>query len=128
MSVVAFGTARPVLTRKIIDVVKRARVDLSDEKRTQRDLASAFEQCGIEHQREFRLSPKDIVDFLITDIALEVKLKSGSSKMDIYRQLVRYSEHAQVASIILASNLSMGLPEELSGKPVYFVPLGRAWI
>ena len=32
------------------------------------------------------------------------------------------------SSLVLASNLSMGLPAEIDGKDAYFVKLGDAWL
>lgn len=128
MSVVSFGQSRPVLIRKVADLVARARIDLSDEKRSQRDLADVFTTHGLDFKREVKLSPRDIVDFMFSDIALEVKLKGSAGKMDIFRQLERYCQSDAVQAIILASNLSMGLPETINGKPCFFITLGRAWI
>lgn len=111
----------------IINLLQRARLDLSDEKTTQREMADIFYRAGVVHEREVRLSPRDIPDFMIGDIAVEVKLK-GARKMDIYKQLKRYAGHERVNHIILATNITMGLPEEIEGKSVYFVGLGQAWL
>lgn len=109
------------------NLISGARLDLSDEKRTQTDLALVFEQRGIAFERECRLSQGDIPDFLIDGVAVEVKLK-GARKKDVFRQLGRYAKHDRVKAIMLVTNLTMGLPETLEGKPVYFVALGRAWL
>lgn len=115
------------MINKIYQLISAARIDLSDEKRTQSDLESLFKSHGIEHERECRLSAGDIPDFMIDDIAVEVKLR-GARKKDIYRQLERYAKHDRVRHIMLVTNLSMGLPDTIEGKPVYFCALGRAWI
>jgi hypothetical protein len=111
----------------VLTVIRNTRLDLSDEKRTQADLAHALTAQGIAFEREVRLSAADIPDFMVGDIAIEVKIR-GARKMDIYRQLVRYAKHERVGSLILATNMTMGLPEQLEGKPVFFVALGRAWL
>lgn len=128
MAVIKFGENPLVLTKRVVEIISRARVDLSDEKRTQRDISEVFTGAGIPHEREVKLTKKDIVDFMVGDVAVEVKLKTGTSKMDIYRQLVRYAESEKVKALVLVTNLAMGLPETIKGKPVYFVSLGRAWI
>lgn len=128
MAVIKFGENPLVLTKRVVEIITRARVDLSDEKRTQRDIAEVFTGAGIPHEREVKLTKKDIVDFMVGDVAVEVKLKTGASKMDIYRQLERYAESEKVKALVLVTNLAMGLPETIKGKPVYFVSLGRAWI
>lgn len=111
----------------VLRTLRTARLDLSDEKRTQNDLAQALTAQGIAFEREVRLSAGDIPDFIVGDVAIEVKLK-GARKMHVFRQLVRYAKHDRVRSLILATNLTMGLPEQLEGKPVFFVALGRAWL
>lgn len=128
MSVIQFSENRLVLTKRVIEIIRRARVNLSDEKQTQIDIAEVLTANHIPYQREVRLTKKDIVDFMVGDVAVEVKLKTGASKADVYRQLVRYAESKQVGALVLATNLSMGLPETINEKPVYFISLGRAWL
>lgn len=111
----------------LVSIIRASRVDLSTEKRAQADLESVLQQAGVTYEREVRLSPQDIVDFLIDGIAVELKIKSANKK-DVYRQLCRYATHERVKCILLASNLSMGLPEQISGKDVYFVRLGEGWL
>lgn len=104
------------------------RVDLSDEKAAQAQIAEALTAAGLAFEREARLSPRDRPDFLfpVPGLVLEVKLRAR--KMDIWRQLARYAEHERVRAIILASNTAMTLPPEIVGKPLAFVSLGRAWL
>lgn len=127
MSIISFKSSWQASAKTVVELIQATRLDLSDEKRTQLNLADALKQAGIGFEREVRLSPADIVDFMVSGVAIEVKLK-GSRKMDVYRQLVRYAEHDSVKAIVLATNLTMGLPAELDGKPVYFVSLARAWL
>lgn len=115
------------MIENVLTAIRTARLDLSDEKRTQSDLACVLSTQGIPFEREVRLSAGDIPDFMVGDIAVEVKIR-GARKMDIYHQLVRYAKHERVGSLILATNITMGLPEQLEGKPVFFVALGRAWL
>ncbi len=104
----------------------------------QSGISVALASAGIPFEREHRLSAEDIPDFLIPCpraltqwIAVECKLKGpggGPRKIDIYRQIERYTRHPEVAAIILASNLSMGLPAEIRGKPVYAASLSKGWL
>ena len=122
----------------LVRLLSRTRAALSSEKAMQSDIAAALTAAGISFEREYRLSAEDIPDFLIPCppeltqwVALECKLKSrspGPRKIDIYRQIERYARHREVAAIILASNLSMGLPPEIDGKPVYAASLSMGWI
>lgn len=111
----------------IVGVIHAARIDLSDEKRAQSDIAAAFAAAGITARREVRLAPGDIIDFVIDGVGVEVKLRS-SRKREIFRQLRRYAGHPEIRSLVLASNLAMGLPAEIDGKPLAVASLGRAWL
>lgn len=105
------------------------RFPLSDEKRLQQAIEEEFQRAGVLYSREHLLSGtdrKDIIDFVIGDTGIEVKIKGG--KLAIYRQLERYAEHDELACIVLVTNVAMGLPEEISGKPVHMVNLARAWL
>ena len=131
--------------KSIVRLFSRTRVALSSEKAMQSDIAAALTAGSVPFEREHRLSIEDIPDFLIqmpqvhtpcaralTEwIAVECKLKGrggGPRKIDIYRQIERYARHPEVAAIILASNLSMGLPAEIGGKPVYAASLSKGWL
>ena len=99
---------------------------LSDEKRLQAEMAVQFEKAAIRFSREVRLGEGDIIDFMVGSIGIEVKIKGR--KIDIYRQIERYCGHQVITSLVLATNVAMGMPAEVSGKPVFVVNLGRAWI
>jgi hypothetical protein len=108
--------------------VRAYRLDLSDEKRTQSQLAEVLTGAGIAFEREKRLSAGDIVDFLVGGgVALEVKLK-GQRKMEIFRQLQRYAAHESVTALVLVTIVAMGLPVEIGGKPAYYATLSRSWM
>lgn len=111
----------------LVNLIRSARIDLSDEKRAQYDLEQLLRKAEVLFEREVRLSEIDIVDFLVEDVGIEVKLR-GARKKEVYRQLCRYARHDRVGSLILASNLSMGLPAQIEGKDAYFVRLGEGWL
>lgn len=112
----------------VVRLIQRLRLDLSSEKQVQAQIEQALSAEGIVFEREKRLSPQDIPDFLIEGgIVVECKMR-GARKMDIYRQLRRYAAYPEVRALILASNLVMGLPPELNGKPVYAASLSRGWV
>jgi hypothetical protein len=111
----------------IIQLLRSTTIDLSNEKRAQADVEKVLTLSGIPFQREVRLSSEDVVDFFVEGVALELKLK-GAKKKEVYRQLCRYAKHPSVTVLVLASNLSMGLPAVIEGKDAYFVKLGEAWL
>lgn len=112
----------------IIGLIESARLDLSDEKRLQADLAAVLTGAGIQFTRELVLSARDIPDFFIEDgTTIECKLRHAQ-KTAVYRQLQRYASHKEVTSIILATNLSMTLPETINGKLAYMASLSKGWL
>ena len=113
----------------IIKLLHSHRIDLSTEKRAQNDIEAVLVQNAIPHFREYRLSERDIPDFFLEQcgLAIEVKMK-GAAKMAVYRQLERYAAHNEVRLLLLVTNLSMGLPPEVGGKPAHYASLGRAWL
>lgn len=115
------------MIQTLIGLIRSARIDLSTEKRAQADVEQVLTQGGIAYDREVSLTLTDIIDFMVEDVGIELKLK-GARKKDVYRQLCRYARNPRVGSLILASNLSMGLPAQIEGKDVYFVRLGEAWL
>lgn len=112
---------------KIIEVIRRSKIDLSNEKQSQSDIASVFESEGILFEREVRLSESDVIDFMVGDVGIEVKLR-GANKKSVFRQLTRYATHEQVKSLILVTNTSMGLPPQIEGKDVFYVSLAEGWM
>jgi hypothetical protein len=118
--------------RLAVDVVRllqRAQLDLSSEKHLQECIASLLESVGIAFEREIRLSDRDIPDFLLAGgIAIECKMRNKARKVAVYKQLCRYAEHEAVKVLVLASNMSIGLPPEINGKPVYVASLSHGWL
>lgn len=116
------------LVPELVRLIQRHRFDLSNEKSMQAQLAEVLEANHIEFVREKPLSERDTPDFIVAGgIVIECKMRSAR-KMDVYRQLCRYAEHKEVAVLVLATNLSMGLPSEIGGKPAFFASLSRGWL
>lgn len=113
---------------QLVRLIQCYRLDLSTEKRLQADLADALERANITFEREKHLSDRDIPDFLVAGgVVIECKMHCAR-KIAIYRQLCRYAEHPAVRAIIMASNVSMGLPSSINGKPVFVASLSRGWL
>ena len=115
------------LSRVISSIVQRGRFDLSDEKRTQTQLADALTAAGLPFAREHALSEGDVVDFLVAGI-LAVELKIKGSKKAIFRQLERYAGHDCVHAILLVSALAIPLPATIKGKPAATASLAFGWL
>ena len=114
--------------KAIVRLLQSGRFDLSSEKRLQADIEALFLAKGVVFEREARVAPRDIPDFLVDGcIAVECKMRNAK-KMDVFKQMSRYSELPNVKVLILASNLSMVIPPTLNGKPALMASLSRGWI
>lgn len=100
---------------------------LANEKNLQADMADVFKEAGLVLEREVRVGPREIIDFLGAGVGIEVKIK-GSSKREIYRQLERYAQSDRIEQLVLVTNVPMGMPPEINGKPVYVHNLALAWL
>lgn len=111
----------------IVELLTTRRLPLADEKILQAAITDVLFADGLSFEREVRLGPRDIVDFMVDGrIAIEVKIKGG--RREIFRQLKRYAAHAAVGEMVLATNVPMGLPETIDGVPVSIAALGRGWL
>lgn len=110
----------------IMQVLSGCRLPLTNEKRLQEAIALEFDAVGFDYGREHRLSDSDIIDFRLGDVGVEVKIKGG--KREIYHQMERYAAHDVLKELILVSNVAMGFPPALKGKPIYFLNLAKAWL
>ena len=107
---------------KIGELLSQYKFNLSSEKRLQAEIEQVLTDNGIDYEREYHLGEYGFVDFFIEGIAVEIKTK-GKVKA-IYRQCRGYCEHEDVKSLILVTNTSMGLPDEINNKPCFVLNLG----
>lgn len=111
----------------LVSKLHRTRIDLSNEKVTQQQISSILDAMGAPYQREYRLDQKNIVDFFIDGVAIEVKLNK-TAVMNIYRQCERYCAFDAVKQLLLVTNRAMTLPTQINGKHTCIVSLGRGWL
>lgn len=127
-SVDILSPAPEELVQCVARLVAKTRISVSTEKAMQADLEHLLTAAAIPFLREHRLSDTDIPDFIVGDgVVLECKLR-GARKLLIFRQLERYAAHSRVKALVLVSNVSMGLPEFIDGKPLYHVSVSTAWM
>ncbi|ODP35094.1 hypothetical protein [Pandoraea sp. ISTKB] len=131
------GTLNSVTTQQqepepaiaLVRLLQQHRFDLSTEKHLQAEIEDVLLKAGITFEREKRLSAGDIPDFLVAGgVVVECKIRDKSRKIEVFKQLQRYAQHPSVSAIVLASNMAMGLPPDINGKPVYAASLSRGWI
>jgi hypothetical protein len=115
--------------QKIIAELSKQRIIIYDEKSVQKQIFDilAMNYYQFNHMsREFRLDSKNIIDILIEDIGVEIKIK-GSPK-SIYYQCERYCQFDQIKKLVLITNKVMRLPKEINGKPCYIYNLSKNWL
>ncbi len=114
---------------EIVRLLRCCRFDLSSEKHLQEGVEQAFKDKGLVFEREKRLSQQDIPDFFVAGgVVVECKMRNKARKMAIYQQITRYAAYPEVTAVVLASNVSMGLPPEINGKPIYAASLSAGWL
>jgi predicted AAA+ superfamily ATPase len=103
------------------------RFSLENEKLLQLQIENALLTNNIPHSKEYVLDKHNIIDFLCNNgIGIEVKIKG--SKRSIYEQVLKYSQFADVKSIILITNKSIGNPPLHENKTLNVLNLGTAWL
>lgn len=119
---------RPDPVTGIATLLRNARFHFANERDLQKGIAQLFDQQGLTYAREFVLSKRDRVDFLVTPdlllparVAVEVKL--GGSLPRLFEQVQRYALHDLVSEIVLVVSRSkfLDIPPEVSDKPVQVV-------
>jgi len=80
---------------RIATHLKRARYRFSTEAILQASIAGVLDVGGFVFEREARLSDKERVDFMIGDVAVEVKIKGAF--IAVVEQLGRYAAVERVA-------------------------------
>lgn len=112
----------------IVTYVKRllstSRLSLHDEMTLQREMTALL--APLDPANPYRLDDKNIIDFFIKGVGIEVKIKG--SRQEIYRQCVRYCGFEEIQCLVLVTNRAMGFPKEINGKPTYVINLGLAWL
>lgn len=116
------------LAHAVLAALRGSRIDLTDEKRAQVDVAALLEGARIPFEREKRLGAAAVLDFFVASrLALEVKM-NRSVPSTIYRQVERYCRLDEVRGLLLVTNRAMGLPGTIAGKPAFYLSLGRSWL
>jgi hypothetical protein len=111
---------------ELVQVLKHQRFALHQEKELQAGIEQLLIQKSIEYTREVPLSKGSIIDFMVGNIGIEVKIKSAPKS--IYYQCVRYCQFQEVNSIILLTNKIIKLPSTINKKPTRVINLGEAWL
>lgn len=110
----------------IVTALSRCRFSLAREKETQAEIAAIFDRASIGHRREVDLGDRNIIDFMLGEIGIEVKI--DGSKRAIFAQCKRYCETGKLSDLILVTNVATGFPPAIAGVPCFVVSLGKGWL
>ena len=108
------------LRTEILTMCRSLRCQTTNEKELQDALEILLRPSCSTLEREKRLGPKDVVDFLANG-SIGIEVKTDGSWMAVTRQLQRYAEYPQVRRIILVTTRrkhASEVPGSLRGKPV----------
>lgn len=89
----------------IFQILSGYKFSLSSEKALQEEIANILKMRNITFKREVKLSENSFIDFFLSDIGIEVKIKGTAS--GIYRQLAKYCASEKINALILLTNRSM---------------------
>lgn len=108
---------------RLREILGAYRYSFVNERDLQDGIAQVLRLRGIRFDRELRLAPEDVPDFMVDGTAVEVKVDGSLSA--VTRQLHRYAQHKPVRALLLVTSLDRlsRLPEELNGKPVAVLSL-----
>lgn len=89
-----------------------------DEAGLQAALETVFEGAGLHVQREFKLGPRERLDFFLDGLAIEIKLKGSMPRL--LEQLLRYARHDCVTELLVITPRArlLDVPREILSKPV----------
>ncbi len=111
---------------ELIIRLQKRRFNPENEKILQGQIEKSLADAGVLFEREVVLDKGSRIDFMVGDIGIEVKIKG--QKREIYKQCERYCGFESIKKLILLTSKSMGIDEEILGKPVYFININRAWL
>lgn len=94
----------------LTSLLRNYRFRFVTEKDLQDGIAEALDAAGIAYSREKSLGKPDRPDFIVGNVAIEVKIKG--SLADLLRQVSRYAAHDEISAV-----LAVGTPHWLTRVP-----------
>jgi len=112
----------------IVEVLSNLRTAVViEEKNLQADIAKLLSDAGITYSKEYRLGPRNRIDFMLENgIGIEVKKGKQNSQV-VLNQVVRYAKCDDVTGIIIVSEYNLQLPKCINKKPCETLFLNRLW-
>lgn len=116
---------KEIIINSIIQKISLCRFNISNEKVLQQQIFTILSIDFPELIREYKLDKESIIDFYLNGIGIEVKIK-GSPK-SIYRQLERYSNSEKINVLVLLTSKTLGLPQQINNKPIYYYNFNQSF-
>lgn len=112
---------------EVLAVLRKLRVNyIREEYELQNEIAKLLEDHNVPFIKEYKLGPRNRVDFYINGIVLEIK-KAKPNRERVIRQLMRYAEYEEVTGLILVIERSMDIPDEINSKKCISFGLNKQW-
>lgn len=110
---------------KALSLIRTAVVD--DEYDLHQTIAEHLTAAAIPFEREYRLGPRNRIDFFIPGgTGIEVK-KGKPPQYQVIAQLERYTMFEEIQKVIFVIERSLDVPNIINGKPCICFPLNRLW-
>ncbi|WP_196606551.1 hypothetical protein [Pectinatus frisingensis] len=115
---------------KMKNILESVRVSaVTEEIELQNIIAQILSDNSIPFAKEYRLGPRNRIDFFIPDIGIGIEVKKGKPHYrQVYQQLCRYCNFDNLTGIILVVERNLtGIPAEINNKPCVVIGLNRLW-
>ncbi|HBV97421.1 MAG: hypothetical protein JL50_08385 [Peptococcaceae bacterium BICA1-7] len=113
---------------QVLTALQTIRVNLIRDEYVLHDIITeTLFNAGITHEKEYRLAPRNRIDFFIPGgIGIEVK-KGKPYTRQVIEQLERYTSFPEIKAIILVVERNLDIPKEINGKKCFSFGLNKLW-
>jgi len=114
---------------RIIAALSQLRINpVNEEYDLQREIGIVLTYAKISYENEFRLGPRNRVDFLTFNEGIAIEVKKGKpNKQQVITQIKRYITFPEVRGIVLVVEKNLDIPKEINGKPCVSFGLNKLW-
>lgn len=111
----------------ILRSLKRNRMGFIEEEYIIQDnIAKQFDKDHIEYKKEYKLGPRNRIDFYIEELGIGIETKKGKPNKDnLFKQLTRYSQFESIKELIVVVERSVKLPQSINGKNITIISLNK---
>lgn len=115
------------MLEQVLTALKSIRAPVATDEYDLHQLAcQALAQAGIGCVHEAQLAPRCRIDVLCGRVGIEIK-RGRPTASALTRQLTRYAQSGALDALVVLSEQSVSLPEQITGVPVRLVCLYKLW-